>query len=70
MPTSIPLMDDFTAAGIIDQEFPRHPLFWKRNPDMQTHMLTEALYVARTRSASNTIEDNIEWARKVLREHN
>lgn len=28
-------MDDFTAAEIIDQAFPKHPLFWKTNPNLQ-----------------------------------
>ena len=25
---------DFEAAGIIDRVFPKHPLFWKTDPEL------------------------------------
>lgn len=62
-------MDSFEAAGIIDQAFPRHPLFFKPNPNVQAEALGEALRHARIQCAHNRLGDCIEWAREEIDHH-
>lgn len=57
-------MDDFEAAGIIEQAFPKHTLIWKTNPFIQIESLHDALMYARKKCGSNTLGDCMAWARK------
>ena len=59
-------MDDFKAAGIIYQAFPKHPLLWKPNPNIQIHALWDALRYARVKCANECLGPCIEWAREII----
>jgi hypothetical protein len=63
-------MDDFKAAGIIVQAFPKYTMFWEPHPGIQVESLYDALMYARTKCGSNTLGECIEWARKYLKDYN
>ena len=66
MVTAFQGMDDFEAAGIIDRTFPRHPLFWKTDPELSVVDLLDALLYAKKKCHSYKLGDCIKWSREII----
>lgn len=56
-------MDDFEAAGIIDQAFPKHALLFGMNPRLSVDDLYEALKYAEAKSGNSSLGECVGWAR-------
>ena len=59
-------MSDLEAARIIDRAFPKHPVFYKTDPDLSVVDLMDALFYAKKRCVSYKLGDCIKWSREVI----